>query len=93
MEYSGVCLIAAEEPRTVEQALSELCWRNAMLTEMQSIEANRTWEICDLPRNQKAIGLKWVFKVKKDPEGNIVKHKARLVAKAKGICTSPRSGF
>ena len=52
-----------------------------MLTEMQSIEANRTWEICDLPRNQKAIGLKWVFKVKKDPEGNIVKHKARLVAK------------
>jgi hypothetical protein len=34
-----------------------------------------------LPKNQKAIGLKWVFKVKKDPEGNIVKHKARLVAK------------
>jgi hypothetical protein len=28
----------------------------------------------------RAIGLKWVFKVK-DPEGNIIKHKARLVAK------------
>ena len=52
-----------------------------MKAEMQAIEANKTWEVCDLPRNQNAIGLKWVFKVKKDPAGNIVKHKARLVAK------------
>lgn len=52
-----------------------------MQAEMQAIEANRTWEVSDLPRNQKAIGLKWVFKVKKDPDGNIVKHKAQLVAK------------
>jgi hypothetical protein len=81
MEYSGVCLLAAEEPQSIEQALSELCWRQAIQTEMQSIEANKTWEVSDLPKNQKAIGLKWVFKVKKDPDGNIVKHKARLVAK------------
>jgi hypothetical protein len=25
--------------------------------------------------------LKWVFKVKRDPGGNVIKHKARLVAK------------
>jgi len=37
--------------------------------------------VTDLPPKQKAIGLKWVFKVKKDPSGRIVKHKARLVAK------------
>jgi hypothetical protein len=52
-----------------------------MEEEMKAIEDNRTWVACDLPPKQKAIGLKWVFKVKKDPEGNIVKHKARLVAK------------
>jgi hypothetical protein len=34
-----------------------------------------------LPSGCKAIGLKWVFKVKRDPAGKIVKHKARLVAK------------
>jgi hypothetical protein len=34
-----------------------------------------------LPAGHRAIGLKWVFKVKKDPYGNIIKHKARLVAK------------
>jgi hypothetical protein len=58
MEYSGMCLVAAEEPSSVEQALTELCWRNAMKAEMQAIEANKTWDVSDLPRNQKAIGLK-----------------------------------
>ena len=29
----------------------------------------------------KAIGLKWVYKLKKDTKGAIVNHKARLVAK------------
>jgi hypothetical protein len=48
---------------------------------MQAIEQNRTWDVSNLPAKQKAIGLKWVFKVKKDPEGKIVKHKERLVAK------------
>ena len=52
-----------------------------MQSEMQAIEENRTWDVSDLPAKQKAIGLKWVFKVKKDPDGNVVKYKARLVAK------------
>jgi hypothetical protein len=52
-----------------------------MQAEMQAIEANRTWDVSVLPPKHKAIGLKWVFKVKKDPEGNVVKYKACLVAK------------
>jgi hypothetical protein len=80
-EYSGICLVAAEEPKSVAEALSEQSWRKAMEEEMKAIHENQTWVSCVLPPKQKAIGLKWVFKVKKDPEGNIVKHKARLVAK------------
>ena len=80
-EYSGVCFVAAEEPGSVDEALTEECWRKAMTPEMESIQSNRTWELATLPAGHRAIGLKWVFKVKKDPEGNIVKHKARLVAK------------
>ena len=30
----------------------------------------------------RAIGLKWVFKLKRNEEGEVVKHKARLVAKS-----------
>jgi hypothetical protein len=80
-EYSGLCLVAAEEPRSVQEAMMEECWKQAMQAEMQAIEANRTWDASVLPPKHKAIGLKWVFKVKKDPKGNAVKYKACLVAK------------
>jgi hypothetical protein len=37
--------------------------------------------LSDLPPNQKPIGLKWVYKLKKNSNGVVTKHKARLVAK------------
>jgi hypothetical protein len=37
-----------------------------MLEEMASIEKNKTWSLVDLPAGQRAIGLKWVFKLKRD---------------------------
>ena len=52
-----------------------------MLEEMRSIEENDTWKLCDLPAGHRPIGLKWVYKVKKDSQGAVVKHKVRLVAK------------
>lgn len=45
------------------------------------LEHNRTWSLVDLPSGQRAISLKWVFKLKHDEHGNITKHKARLIAK------------
>jgi hypothetical protein len=80
-EYSGLCLFAADEPTAVQEALGEACWKQAMDAEMAAILENKTWELTTLPAGQRAIGLKWVFKVKRDPAGNIVKHKARLIAK------------
>jgi histone deacetylase 1/2 len=75
-EYSGMCLLAADEPSSVDEALEEKCCREAMQAELQSIHENKTWVLSDLPKGQKVIGLKWVFKVKRGPSGNIVKHKA-----------------
>ena len=31
--------------------------------------------------NCRPIGLKWIFKLKKNPQGKVIKHKARLVVK------------
>jgi hypothetical protein len=52
-----------------------------MQSEMDAVEKNRTWELADLPRGHTAITLKWVFKLKRDEAGAIIKHKARLVAR------------
>jgi hypothetical protein len=48
---------------------------------MDAVEKNHTWELADLPRGHSAITLKWVFKLKRDEGGAIIKHKARLVAR------------
>ena len=32
--------------------------------EIEAIERNGTWELTDLPKGMKKIGVKWVFKTK-----------------------------
>ncbi|WVZ59949.1 hypothetical protein U9M48_010030 [Paspalum notatum var. saurae] len=68
------------EPRSFAEAERHAAWRAAMQSEMDAVETNRTWELADLPRGHRAITLKWVFKLKRDEAGAIIKHKARLVA-------------
>ena len=66
---------------TFAEAEQHQPWRRAMIEEMTSIEENRTWHLVDLPLGHRPIGLRWVFKVKKNGDGMVVKHKACLVAK------------
>jgi hypothetical protein len=81
IEYSGLCLMGMEEPSSHLDAVKEECWRKAMREELTSIQDNKTWDLCELPKGHRPIGLKWVYKLKRNPSGDIVKHKARLVAK------------
>lgn len=71
------------EPRTYQDAVK--CdeaekWIEAMEEELKSIDKNETWELCELPRERKAVGSKWVFKIKTEADGQTTRHKARLVA-------------
>jgi hypothetical protein len=69
------------EPRSFAEAERLAAWRAAIQSEMDAVEKNCTWELAHLPRGHSAIILKWVFKLKRDETGVIVKHKARLVAR------------
>ncbi|CAA7042014.1 unnamed protein product [Microthlaspi erraticum] len=70
-----------EEPWSYNEAKELKVWRDACKEEICSIEKNKTWSLVDLPNGAKAIGLKWVFKIKRNSDGSINKYKSRLVAK------------
>jgi len=74
-------MVEMEEPTSYKEATSYAEWTEAMNKEIQSIEKNKTWKLCQLPVGHKPIGLKWVYKLKKNSDGEVTKHKARLVAK------------
>ena len=81
LECEHLLMLVNEEPWSYEDAKELKVWRDACEDEIKSIVKNDTWSLVDLPRNCKAIGLKWVFKVKRNSDGSINKYKARLVAK------------
>nr|GEY44756.1 ribonuclease H-like domain, reverse transcriptase, RNA-dependent DNA polymerase [Tanacetum cinerariifolium] len=63
------------EPTLLMAILEDSIERN----QVKEVEEQK--ELTTLPKGHKAIGLKWVFKPKKDANGKIIKYKARLVAK------------
>lgn len=62
-----------------------------MVDELRSIEKNETWQMVNLPSNKRAIDVKWIYKTKMKPNGEIAKYKVRLVAK--GFLQQPGLDF
>ena len=52
-----------------------------MTKQLNSLVENRTWPLSELPADKKNLGGRWVFAFKKDDNYEIVKFKARYVAK------------
>jgi len=49
-------------------------WLEAMKWEMESIITNGTWELKPLPKGRKSVGCKWVYDLKRDKHGNILRY-------------------
>ena len=74
-------LLTEHEPTSYAEACQHDCWVKAMQLELDALALNHTWSIVDLPPHAKAIGSKWVYKIKRKSDGSIERYKARLVAK------------
>ncbi|GJU93827.1 putative ribonuclease H-like domain-containing protein, partial [Tanacetum coccineum] len=66
---------------TYKDALTQACWIEAMQEELNEFERLEVWELVPRPDKDMVITLKWIYKVKLDELGSILKNKARLVAR------------
>ncbi|XP_071699281.1 uncharacterized protein [Rutidosis leptorrhynchoides] len=74
------------EPCYYNEASKHPHWVHAMNIEIDALQANNTWEVCDLPLGKKALGNHWVYKVKLKSDGSLERYKGRLVVQGNHQC-------
>ena len=67
-------------PKSIDEAIRDKNWYEAMKLEYNSSVENKVWELVENKGN-KPIGSRWHFALKFSPSGEITRYKARLVAK------------
>ncbi|GKE55610.1 retrovirus-related pol polyprotein from transposon TNT 1-94 [Tanacetum coccineum] len=78
--YYYDAFLTTVEPKMYKDALTQSCWIEAMQEELNEFECLGVWELVPRPNKVMVITLKWIYKVKIDELGGILKNKARLVA-------------
>ncbi|KAI7955267.1 hypothetical protein MJO28_005667 [Puccinia striiformis f. sp. tritici] len=71
-------------PDNIHQAFSSpesSEWRKAAELELTQLEKLEVWEVVESRKGIKVIGARWVFALKRDTTGSIVRFKARYVAR------------
>ncbi|GJS98376.1 retrovirus-related pol polyprotein from transposon TNT 1-94 [Tanacetum coccineum] len=78
---SAEAVVTAFDPKNYKDALTQACWIEAMQEELHEFEHLEVWELVPRPDKVMVITLKWIYKVKLNELGGILKNKARLVAR------------
>ncbi|GJR60941.1 retrovirus-related pol polyprotein from transposon TNT 1-94 [Tanacetum coccineum] len=68
------------EPKNFKQVMTKPSWIDAMQEEIHEFERLEVWELVPCLDNVFLIKLKWIYKVKTDEFGGVLKNKAKLVA-------------
>ena len=64
------------------KAVSKIAeWQVAIQDEIGALHTQRTWDLVPLPSGKNLVRCKWVYRIKKNPDGSIARYTARLVAK------------
>ncbi|GKD51383.1 retrovirus-related pol polyprotein from transposon TNT 1-94 [Tanacetum coccineum] len=67
--------------KNFKSAITEDCWFQAMQDKIHEFDQLQVWELVPQPACVMIIAPKWIYKVKLDEYGDVLKNKARLVAK------------
>lgn len=81
---AGVDEVESTDPITLEEARVRTDWPkwdDAVIKELTALKDANTWSIVEKPAGANIVGCKWVFRIKRNADGEIDKYKARLVAK------------
>ncbi|GKE25530.1 putative ribonuclease H-like domain-containing protein, partial [Tanacetum coccineum] len=73
--------LSSVEPKNYKEALKEAYWIKSMKKELNEFQRLKVWELVPRPDRVMIITLKWIFNVKLDELGGILKNKARFVAR------------
>ncbi|KAL0282352.1 UNVERIFIED_CONTAM: Retrovirus-related Pol polyprotein from transposon TNT 1-94 [Sesamum angustifolium] len=76
-----MAITQTDEPKSYKQTVQDVRWQEAMTKKLKVLEQNHTWALESLPFSKKAIGSKWVYKMKYNSDGSIEQYKDHLVAK------------
>ncbi|GJR43040.1 retrovirus-related pol polyprotein from transposon TNT 1-94 [Tanacetum coccineum] len=77
--YNSV--LSKVKPKNFQSVVTEDCWFQAMQHEIHEFDRLDVWELVPPPDCAKIIALKWIYKVKLDEYGDVLKNKAHVVAK------------
>ncbi|GJY01586.1 putative reverse transcriptase domain-containing protein [Tanacetum coccineum] len=75
-----VANVIVEKPKNFKQVMTGPSWIDAMQEEIHEFERLQVWELVSCPDKVMLIKLKWIYKVKTDEFGEVLKNKARLVS-------------
>lgn len=59
-------------------------WFSAMQDEMESLQENHTYNLVKLPKGNKTLKNKWVYRLKAQENNSLSRYKERLVVKGFG---------
>jgi len=75
--------ITDDDPRSLAEAMNRPDWpewKAAMDEELTLMAKYDVWDKVDKPEDTNIIGCRWVFRIKRDSNGKVLKYRARLVA-------------
>lgn len=64
-----------------QEAFEKKTWKTSIDKEIKVIKKKDTWELASLSKGHTEIGVKWVYKAKKNSKGKVAIYKEILVGK------------